>query len=739
MRPTPAAAGTVGVLTFTPFCCEVMLMKRMEIILLPVIGLILMCSPCAYAAAVKVQNSKHNLSSMGTSNIKASSSGGTSEICVFCHTPHAGNNNAPLWNRGGSVASYLTYTSDVLMGLTYYQAEDPSNPASAGYAVHVKSRLCLSCHDGTIALGHLVNLPYDPSTGQKLSSDVRMVNANADGTMPASSAGYIGTDLQDDHPVAIPHDNSRDQELRATIQGTAISLYYLGGGNVQKTNVSGSTNYVECTSCHNAHDNQYGNFLVQSNSGSALCIACHNKQTTGANPAHDSSTALYNFDGSSPTTQVRDVKCMNCHYSHKAGVNPAFPTTAISAPYGRYLLSFQEEGACFNTTNRWNRAVSVCHGTGSTTKNIQTLENSASTRHGTSSFSGKHQATEGRSANWINSGGALNNWHVECQDCHNPHVDGNTDHSAPGNTVAAASPLYGTGGVSAPTSYPLWPGPSSGSGYTYREPYGVINLANTSVQYEYEICFKCHTDFGFGTTNIPNSPVLGAAMTNQAMEFNPSNTGGRHPVIQATGRTVGRLLANPGLAWGAIGTNTMYCSDCHTQNSTIGAAASIPMGPHGSSNKAILRNDFTDTFGTRAGGLAQKQPANDLCFNCHDPAWYLTNNNTQVVTLGAGQQTGFYYTGSNYNLHTLHAYRAQTPVNPLRNPWPYRCVNCHTKITHGLPGPTKAMVLYQNLYPTVPAVYFVSANTATAKLISYTPGTGYTQASCNNVAGCHTN
>jgi len=34
---------------------------------------------------------------------------------------------------------------------------------------------------------------------------------------------------------------------------------------------------VECSSCHDPHDNTYGSFLVEDNSGSALCLRCHVK------------------------------------------------------------------------------------------------------------------------------------------------------------------------------------------------------------------------------------------------------------------------------------------------------------------------------------------------------------------------------------------------------------------------------------------------------------------------------
>src|SRR5581483_8121127 len=79
---------------------------------------------------------------------------GTTEVCVFCHTPHGANQEgvkfrAPIWNRTLSSAQYQMYDQ---VWSKSFEAR-PNNPGHpTGY-----SRLCLSCHDGTIALGSVLN------------------------------------------------------------------------------------------------------------------------------------------------------------------------------------------------------------------------------------------------------------------------------------------------------------------------------------------------------------------------------------------------------------------------------------------------------------------------------------------------------------------------------------------------------------------------------------------------------
>src|SRR3989337_4254997 len=107
-----------------------------------------------------IRNTKHNLSSIGPSD-RAVSTQQTTEICVFCHTPHgsigdeeAAGLKAPLWNRGLSTARYILYDQVWSTSFEAYEVSQPKPNAPTGY-----SRLCLSCHDGTIALGSFVNRP----------------------------------------------------------------------------------------------------------------------------------------------------------------------------------------------------------------------------------------------------------------------------------------------------------------------------------------------------------------------------------------------------------------------------------------------------------------------------------------------------------------------------------------------------------------------------------------------------
>jgi len=688
----------------------------------------------AAAISISVKNSKHNLQykstpETGTGPIKASVDkdlGGTSEICVFCHTPHSGNTQAPLWNKTASVGSYSTYTSDVLAGLGYWPAEDPKS--GAGIVPHVKTRICLSCHDGTIALGSLVNMPFGAA------AQIPMEGTTG-GNMPAPAAGYIGLELKDDHPVAIKHDTS-DPDLTSIPLSAKVRLYRESDAAPTKANLD----YVECTSCHDPHDNQWGNFLIESNQNSALCYVCHNKGGFFGSAHDDNSVNV----GYAPPTEapaasgnpanhgprVGDVKCINCHFVHKAGVSGMLttspPTASPNPGYGKYLLSFQEEKTCFNNPDRWGGSTNACHASSGLGKDIQTtIINNLSSAHRVGSigpYSGRHNAAESRGStvagiyNWTNNGTA---WHVECEDCHNPHTSGRTLHTpggVNGNAVPLPgnpplSPLSGTGGVSLSPWPGAWTAPTA-INYTYVEPKGLITAGGAGVTKEYEICLKCHSSFAWGATPPASPPGL----TDQAKEFNPANAS-FHPVAGATGRNVGTHVGTWNLN---KGTQTMYCSDCHNNS------AASPQGSHGSGNNFILAKAFDDT--SAAGGKGTYQLGTDLCFSCHDPATYLT---------GAGVGTGF-LTVANTNLHTKH-YTDST--NGVSN-FGYKCVNCHIRVPHGW-NARRAMVIIAGDAPG--SVYQLATGPSITGFGvfgwpasgGYQDGLANKNANCMTVSGCH--
>jgi predicted CXXCH cytochrome family protein len=640
-------------------------MKRYAIYIFLSLFVILICS-LALAAPMKVQDSKHNLSTSGPNASFIATS--ETQICVFCHTPHSARSDAPLWNRTNSSESYTLYErsfSDVLAQVgdgTYPDAENPSTGVP-----HVKTRICLSCHDGTVALGSVVNMPGTGMAG--------VIDMAGDATIPQNAEGYIGTDLRDDHPVAIKHMPNKDDELQSIVAETKVRLYKDdGSGRAQKDNADG--NYVECTSCHNPHDNEFGNFLVKSNTGSAICTTCHQK-TGYTGSAHEGSGEPYS-PGVAPNllgTSVGTVKCMDCHFPHKAGIDNA--SAIPNGDYGRYLLSFKEEQTCYGNPDRWGNAA-PCHATGFS-KNIKQLLDSTINKHDVSANgTSLHRATEAQTSGWDTSIS-----HVECEDCHNPHTAGTATQTqnppVPKLVMltlqALNSPLYGAGG--AQVTVPLsWGGIGN---YNYLRPVGVLNNTDTGANYEYEICFKCHSDHA---STLPNSRALSNVSTNQAMEFSTSNNS-FHPVMGPnTVNNVGALTPT----WNTAVTNqTMYCSDCHSNNNAAG-----PKGPHGSTatlgssvSGGILVANFTDDYATTKN-ISDNQPSNDLCFLCHDPQTYLSGANNYNL---AG--TGFNTSGStNYNLHTRHREIASTSAF---SQFAYRCVNCHTRIPHGYKN--KAMIV----------------------------------------------
>ena len=101
------------------------------------------------AMGARIASTPHNLSVSGPGRVRAQSE---ARICVFCHTPHNAKSGTPLWNREMSGAVYKIYSSTTLDA-------KPGQPTGA-------SKMCLSCHDGTVAIGKVRSLSTPiPLTG----------------------------------------------------------------------------------------------------------------------------------------------------------------------------------------------------------------------------------------------------------------------------------------------------------------------------------------------------------------------------------------------------------------------------------------------------------------------------------------------------------------------------------------------------------------------------------------------
>jgi len=258
----------------------------------------------AKSCTENIRETKHNLAA--NTDILAT---GTSEVCVFCHTPHGGQTDvagggAPLWNRAlppdPSQNAFIPYDSPNF---------DRDIGSRTTYQPDGVSLACLSCHDGTIALDALINAPgsggFTPSNRGFLDvgesgTSIPSISFNGPGVDNATSSlgdtdrpespsggGYegglndfvgsagmapfpnLGRNLSDDHPISMrmPSDDLQfaDALLGSTETNQPNTVRYVKRvgaqppddkrDNIRLYNTGGTNDafWVECASCHNPH------------------------------------------------------------------------------------------------------------------------------------------------------------------------------------------------------------------------------------------------------------------------------------------------------------------------------------------------------------------------------------------------------------------------------------------------------------------------------------------------------
>ncbi len=382
--------------------------------------------------ADSVVNSKHDLSVSGPGTIKALTE---RELCIFCHTPHSASGDAPLWNRYDSGQIYTPYNSSTTKATI-------GQPTGA-------SKLCLSCHDGTVALG-------------MVRSRQEQISFTGGISVLPHGASNLSIDLSDDHPVSF------DYDLTLVGRNPELNFPNTLTGPVKLDN----SGQMQCTSCHNPHDDAYGKFLVMDGISGNLCLQCHNK-AGWSNAAHKNSARTWNNIPPDPWphTQWDSVSanaCENCHRPHTAGGNAR-------------LLNFAgEENNCL-----------VCHNGNAAGKNINAEFNKLSV-HPITSTAGVHDPSEPALLG--------SSRHVECADCHNPHA---------ANAVSSSA---------LPGSLRQVKGVNAGG------------TAVTAINNEYELCFRCHSDSA-GSLAYVNRQF---PERNTRLEFDPGSAS-YHP-LETIGR-----------------------------------------------------------------------------------------------------------------------------------------------------------------------------------------------------------
>jgi predicted CXXCH cytochrome family protein len=270
----------------------------------------------AFGASAPIANSKHNMNVVfGPNTIQ------DNQICLPCHSPHARQEEGMeyLWNHEMPNTAYKLYKS------TYTGLDEAS-------------KMCLSCHDGTVAVDSYFSTLGAQTAGETLHQGTHILG-QGDDKNGNSTAGFVvggGTgDLSHDHPVGVAYPGlsptgvwdkatagrfkDPGQFMTVTSRtGTTLSAVKqsagyisadqtgapaggynytsyikgvdangvsigsanpVGGGAITLEKVSSTDTVgtiIGCVACHTPHTSTY-NFLRIPNTNSQLCLTCHDK------------------------------------------------------------------------------------------------------------------------------------------------------------------------------------------------------------------------------------------------------------------------------------------------------------------------------------------------------------------------------------------------------------------------------------------------------------------------------
>jgi len=510
----------------------------------------------------------HNLAPGSPSPV----TGARPDPCAYCHAPHSGL-NAGLWNQKLTTQTYTTYSSGT------------GKNTSLQPALGSVSNQCLSCHDGTVAVG--TTAAYGPVTTK--------------GSM--NTADVFGSNMQSSHPFSLGLPLKDNIVLAASLVASGRTADTTGAVKLINGN-------VECTSCHNPHvqakDPVSLNFLVKDSSSGQLCLACHDPgRTIGGqvNPMADWATGAHALSSSKVSPQalvgsystVAANACNGCHAPHNA-----------SGP--ERLLRGQNEQDCI-----------ACHNGGSNISPMPVYGNvfaeyaSPKVGHPFPASTNQHDATESVLLN--------NNRHATCVDCHNAH----------GSQVVGAFP------------------PAPQIRISQKNVAGISATDGTSVltpsTNQYENCLRCHgTSSGKQVLPIYGYFAVRAVSTGDPLNLIPQfavTATSSHPVMHARSSSLGQpsLLGNmlnlDGITSGRAMGTLILCSDCHNSDDNREFGGTGANGPHGSRWTHILERRYEFSKAALPGQLISNPNPNPdlsvngpyaLCGKCHDLANQIMKN-----------------------------------------------------------------------------------------------------------------
>jgi len=203
-------------------------------------------------------------------------------LCRVCHGQRIHIEFTPLWDRNLPRGRFDTGG--------WLHSEIPGFPADS------TSRMCLACHDGSIARA------FPKSEQEDL----------ADPEITLGLTGVFGGN-PNTHLFTYPERGSRRRMALLPPDSSRSGMRLYGGR-------------ISCVTCHEAHDNRLGNFLREGLEQGRLCLECHRHEQWDH--------AVHGNPDDPLLAELREAGCGQCHAVH-------------ATPARRNLLVRDETQLCF--------------------------------------------------------------------------------------------------------------------------------------------------------------------------------------------------------------------------------------------------------------------------------------------------------------------------------------------------------------------------------------------------------
>lgn len=270
-------------------------MKRLSIVLACVALLVFgiaVSGMAGTAPATGIKGSFHDLSTGGASatwgDVTEQALPRLDRVCIYCHTPHHAikptdaatlpvnpTNYVPLWNHAITTqATWSLYSpgTDLPNDLQHFPESTLSATSPGGVSI-----LCLSCHDGTVAVNQY---GFTPASSNEKTGTVGAKMTTAD------RAGIgVGGNLQNHHPIGFDY-TSVCSPSSLNPAGCTGNDDEINGPDTPVPGLTGKTindllwnNTMQCASCHDVHNTKSQGLKLTwvMDTQSAFCFTCHKK------------------------------------------------------------------------------------------------------------------------------------------------------------------------------------------------------------------------------------------------------------------------------------------------------------------------------------------------------------------------------------------------------------------------------------------------------------------------------